>query len=381
MAGKVAKGNKFPLSRHSTGQWRKKIHGHIYYFGTDKDAALARYVAERAGLEAGITTEKTSRRFGDTITLADLCNAYLTARRRHVESGELLPSTWSQYRGECKRLVTLLGRETLVSSLTIEDFARLRTRAAQELGPRALGSFVVVVRSIFKWGWENDVLANAVKFGSDFKRPGRRVVRLEGLGQRKTLTADECRRLLEAADPQLRAMVLLGLNCGYGPTDCSRLDRADLDREPGWLAGPRFKTAVPRRCPLWPETIEAIAAVVAVRPRPKHKADEDAVFLTRNGNRWVRHRDRGYEGKAVSRRDSIGTAFARLCGGCGVEVWGRFYWLRRTFRTVADGARDQVAAGILMGHVDPSMAGVYRERVEDVRLRAVAEYVRAWLNS
>jgi integrase len=380
MAGKASKSNRFPLSKHSTGQWRKKIHGHIYYFGTDRDAALARYVAERADLETCKPAEKF-RRAGDTVTLADLCNAYLTARRRHVESGELLPSTWSQYRGECKRLVAILGRETSVSSLTTDDFARLRTRAAEELGPRALGSFVVIVRSIFKWGWESEHLATSVRFGPDFKRPGRRVVRLEGTGTRKTLTADECRRLIEAADTQLRAMVLLGLNCGYGPSDCSRLDQADLDREPGWLAGPRFKTAVPRRCPLWPETADATRAAAAARPRPKHKSDADAVFLTRMGNRWVRHLDRGSTGKAVSRRDSIGTAFSRLCGRSGVEVWGRFYCLRRTFRTVADGARDQVAAGILMGHVDSSMGGVYREKIEDDRLRAVAEHVRVWLSS
>jgi integrase len=379
MAGKTGKGNKFPLSRHSTGQWRKKIHGHIYYFGTDRDAALARYVAERAGLEAGSPPENFRR--GGTVALADLCNAYLTARRRHVETGELLPSTWSYYRGVCKRLVSILSRDALVSSLKTSDFARLRTRAAKELGPRSLGSFVVIVRSVFKWGWENDVLANAVKFGSDFKPPGRRVVRLEGNGLRKTLTADECRRLIDAADLQMRAMIFLGLNCGYGPSDCSRLNRSDLDREPGWLSGPRVKTGIPRRCPLWAVTVEAVRAVGRVRPSPKHKADADAVFVTYKGNRWVRFRDRSKEGKIGSRMDSMGVAFAHLCDRCGIEVWGRFYCLRRTHRTVADGARDQVAAGILMGHVDASMAGVYREKVEDDRLRAVADYVRAWLNS
>jgi len=32
-----------------------------------------------------------------------------------------------------------------------------------------------------------------------------------------------------------------------------------------------------------------------------------------------------------------------------------------------------------MGHVDNSMAGVYRERISDERLRAVVEVVRGWL--
>jgi hypothetical protein len=32
-----------------------------------------------------------------------------------------------------------------------------------------------------------------------------------------------------------------------------------------------------------------------------------------------------------------------------------------------------------MGHVDESMAGAYRERIDDARLRAVVEHVHTWL--
>jgi len=35
----------------------------------------------------------------------------------------------------------------------------------------------------------------------------------------------------------------------------------------------------------------------------------------------------------------------------------------------------------IMGHADPSMGGHYRERVEDIRLQAVPEHVRAWLEA
>jgi hypothetical protein len=56
-----------------------------------------------------------------------------------------------------------------------------------------------------------------------------------------------------------------------------------------------------------------------------------------------------------------------------------FYTLRRVFRTIADAARDPVAIDLIMGHADPSMGGHYRERIEDSRLRAVAEHVRRWL--
>jgi hypothetical protein len=56
-----------------------------------------------------------------------------------------------------------------------------------------------------------------------------------------------------------------------------------------------------------------------------------------------------------------------------------FYTLRHVFRTIADAARDPVAIDLIMGHTDPSMGGHYRERIEDRRLRAVAEHVRQWL--
>ena len=56
-----------------------------------------------------------------------------------------------------------------------------------------------------------------------------------------------------------------------------------------------------------------------------------------------------------------------------------FYTLRHTFATIAGESRDQVAVNAIMGHVDNSMAGVYRERISDERLIAVTDTVHQWL--
>lgn len=60
---------------------------------------------------------------------------------------------------------------------------------------------------------------------------------------------------------------------------------------------------------------------------------------------------------------------------------GGFYWLRHTFETVAGGSKDQVSVNAIMGHVDQSMAAVYREEIEFSRLLQVSNHVRAWLFS
>ena len=45
----------FPLFRHATGQWAKKIRGKLHDFGTDADAALVKYTEARDDLHAGRT--------------------------------------------------------------------------------------------------------------------------------------------------------------------------------------------------------------------------------------------------------------------------------------------------------------------------------------
>ena len=78
--------------------------------------------------------------------------------------------------------------------------------------------------------------------------------------------------------------------------------------------------------------------------------------------------------------DNISKAFRKLTRACEIEKDGRgFYSLRRTFETVAGNTKDQVAVDYVMGHVDESMAAIYRQGIDDQRLIDVSNHVHNWL--
>ncbi len=99
-----------------------------------------------------------------------------------------------------------------------------------------------------------------------------------------------------------------------------------LSSRPGWVIAARTKTGTPRRAPLWGETVSALATVEKVRPDAADPSDADCVFLTQRGNRWVRFKDRGKEGRGVT-MDAVAGAFGRLAKRCGVKI-AEFYSLQ-----------------------------------------------------
>jgi integrase len=243
----------------------------------------------------------------------------------------------------------------------------------------SLHKFITMARTLFGYAFKSDLIDVPVKYGERFDKPPKRVIRLHRAEQAaKLIEAADVWKLLDRAEPQFRAMLLLALNCGYGQTDCSELCRSAVEVRPGWIDSPRRKSGVGRRAPLWDETIAALAAVVPIRPKPKSEADADCVFLTIQGNRWCRFVDRGDDkrGHAI---DTVATTFKRHCGALGLKVPGGFYVLRHVFRTVADEVKDRPAIDLIMGHADHSMASHYREAIADERLQAVVDHVRDWL--
>jgi integrase len=135
------------------------------------------------------------------------------------------------------------------------------------------------------------------------------------------------------------------------------------------------------------------AAVLAAAR--KHKAEDKVPLLSHATMRWGRkingrlHYFRKVDpalpdfGQAAAglttHVDTVAREFPKLMLKAGLNGNRAFYALRHTFQTVAQQCGDFPAIGHIMGHHDGSMAGRYRERIGDDRLRKVVDYVHAWL--
>jgi integrase len=358
----------FPLTPHPAGYWCKKIKGKLHYFGPldDPDAALAKYLEQKDALHAG----KTPRPDPEALTVKDVANAFLNAKREAVEAGELSRRTWADYRSIMDMLVKGMGKHKVVVALDPQDFAALKNKLAKKNGPPRMSTIVQVIRCAFKFCYESGQLDKPMRFGPSFKRTSKKTLRLHRAKQGvKLFTAEEVRSLVAAAGVPMRAMILLGINAGYGNTDCGTLPLSAVDLERGVIDFPRPKTGIPRRCALWPETGAAIREALACRPEPKRAEDAGLVFVTKYGQGWSKTDNAG----------PITQEMRKLLNKLGINGHRNFYTLRHTFRTVADEARDQPAADFIMGHEVPHMSSVYRETISDERLKAVADHVRQWL--
>jgi len=367
----------FALWLHGSGRWCKKIRGRHHYFGKVTDdpdhgamAALERYQAVAADLHAGRTPRVQN---GDGLTVADLCNRFMTAKKRTLDAGEIVHSTFANYLRCCQGVVDFFGRTRLVTDLAADDFEQFRAELAKTKGPSFLALEITEVRVLFKYALDQGLIESPVRFGASFNKPSQRVLRKNRAeGPSKMFEQAELRQMVDAADQPLKAFILLGLNCAFGPADLARIPRKAIDLEGGWIVYARPKTGLDRRIPLWGETVAVVQEVWSNQPATPSDYDHLA-FVTSRGNPWAS------EGGKSSR---ITEQFRRLLRSLELYRPGvGFYSLRHVFRTVADETLDFPAVNLVMGHVDRTMGATYRERIADERLVAVAEHVRRWLFS
>jgi hypothetical protein len=181
------------------------------------------------------------------LRLQALCNAYLNHKNAPLEANELSPRTWRNYTEATDLLIEQFGKGRLAADLRPDDFASLRNAMSKKWGAVRVRDFIQRVRSVFKYGYDSELLDAPMRFGPGFTRPSKKTVRLgRAEKSQRMFEAEEIRALAQGAlvvgdsgpklvqpSTSLRAMTLLGVNCGFGNADCGTLPLAALDLDAG----------------------------------------------------------------------------------------------------------------------------------------------------
>lgn len=378
----------FPLFPHGSGQWAKVIRGKTHYFGSwaNPSAAEEKYLEVAEDLHAGRTPVPKA---GNDPTVRDVANAFIKAKRKKLDNGKLSPRTFIDYDATCKLLVKELGNHA-VRHLTPTDFTKLHDKLSGNYSSESMRGMITQIRGVFKYAAGQDLIAKVPKYGEDFVIPDQKELRMERAENerkhgKRMFEPEELRKVLAAASPPLKAMTLLALNGGLGNSDLSEMPMSVIDLKTGWCDYPRVKTAVPRRFPLWPETLAAVKEVLAQRKPPENPEYANRLFLTKFSQPWVRfdvvdETNHGKKTVKAKQDDAISKGFNKLLKELGLKRAGlSFYTCRHVFATIAGDAVDQTACDLVMGHADPKVGARYRHSISDDRLRNVVNHVRTWL--
>jgi len=120
----------------------EKIRGKLHYFGPwdDPDRALEKYLVEKEYLYSG----RRPRASLGKPTVRDLCNRFLTTKRRLLDAGEIAARTFQEYHNVCKRIIDAFGKTRMVEDLAADD---------------------------------QGLIERPVRYGQGFKRPSRKTLR------------------------------------------------------------------------------------------------------------------------------------------------------------------------------------------------------------
>jgi len=350
--------DKFPLTLHKTGQFCKKIKGKLYYFGTDKQRALQRYLEQAAYLHAGKTP--TPRPSQDRLSIKILCNLYLDHQESRAEIGEIKSRHVSDQILLLRDFVRFVGPNRPVSDISTIELQNYRKRLIKaRKSPNTINNRIAAFKAMYNWALDNEVIDNA---------PRLKVVKkvTPPKQEKSTFTMTQIHKILQNASPQMKAMIWLGLNCGFGCTDCGELKWKDIDLQNGRVDFPRGKTGIGRNLPLWSETIRALNEI---------PVSGELVFYTRKGSPWVRTvKGVGKGGKEKYKKtNNVSKEFSKLMKRTGIkmEKGVGFYTLRRTAATLTARSGDPFAVQRLLGHADLKMATTYVQDVSEQTDRAI----------
>lgn len=372
----------FPLTpHHGSGQWRAKIKGRDYYFGALHDPEYARqlYLKELPYLESGepvpgTEPEPAGVEESDDPAAYEIVDQWLAYQGARHRAGDIGAKTLNDYRQAAGIFKKHTPADHRVSDLRPLFWQALRLKIKEGTkSPTVISRRVTVIRMIWRWAYESEVIESSVRFGPDFKNEPAKNLRMKRhKAGKRTISSEQLRGMLDSATQPMRAMLLLGINCAMTQGEISDLNWTDVDLGKRVIDTVRSKTAVKRVATLWPET------VVALKEIPRR---DKAVFLTRSGLRYVRQEAR--DDGVYLNRDNISREFSKIAKRADVKLpkGVGFGKLRHTFRTVAGACGDVDAVRRVMGHSlgRDLVEETYTTNVSTKRIKAATDEVRRWL--
>lgn len=188
-----------------------------------------KYLDEREYLQAGRRPPATT----DGCGLAQMMNHFLGNAKARVENGDLSPLSFRDYKHVGVRILEHFGRNADPTPLHPMEFLSFRNKLSAEYAPSRLTKTVTVTKMMFNWACEVDLIERPPKFGKEFKGASRKAIRKRKNQNSKSFERGELKALIDNADPALEAMILMGINCGFGNNDVSLLPKSAIKN--GWV--------------------------------------------------------------------------------------------------------------------------------------------------
>jgi integrase len=425
----------FPLSVASNGQYCKKFKGQRHHFGATSagwKAALERFNHDWPYILLG-KVPPPMRRDGepDPHSLEYIATEFIKREQKRCERGQITGGSLNDIRQAIEIAVAHMGKKKLVRHLMPDDFADLRhalsfvwrkegegesakwVQTGERIGPSLLKKRIIHVRAMFNWAGPDKakLLSERPSYGDDFRLVSdATVLKAQKNKERqhgaKRWEVDEIESIRNALknEPQLLAMFMLSINCGFTAADCAALPWSSVDLKKGWIDFARVKTGVDRpHIALWPETVAALKLVkeLELSPAPgladlvvhQPRGDngeaigepirlKDCVFITSKGRPWVQRSvktDKNGLPESEVHKDALAQEFNKVLTTLNIKRPGvGFAAGRHTFESHALRVADKHLVDAVMGHSTGEMSQRYDHALDEDR-RALANGVRARL--